>query len=117
MSATKSWSIGDVLTASDLNSNFSKLPYSVMPFTSTYTSGAITTNSTALVAIPFTASRFAVAPIVTVSCSDRYLTPYVYSVTSGTVTIGLSNNGNASSSGTVTIYGIAMQWNAGTAAG
>ena len=117
MSATKTWSIGDVLTASDLNSNWSKLPYSVMPFTSTYTSGAIAANATALVAIPFTASRFSVAPIVTVSCSDRYLTAYVYSVNAGTVTVGLSNNGNASSAATVVIYGNATQWSSSTAAG
>ena len=117
MSATKTWNVGDVLGANDLNSNFSKLPYSVMPFTSTYTAGAIATNATALVAIPFTASRFSVAPIVTVSCSDRYLTAYVSSVTSGTVTVGLSNNGNASSAATVVIYGVAMQWASGSAAG
>ena len=117
MSATKTWNVGDVLSASDLNSNFTKLPYSVMPFTSTYTAGAIATNSTALVAIPFTASRFSVAPVVTVSCDSRYLTAYVYSVTSGTVTVGLSNNGNASSAATVVITGIAMQWASGSAAG
>lgn len=117
MSATKTWNIGDVLTASDLNSNFTKLPYSVMPFTATYTSGAIAANATALIAVPFTASRFSVAPIVSASTDSRYLTAYVSSVTSGTVTIGLSNNGNASSAATVVITGFAMQFSSGTAAG
>jgi len=117
MSATKIWNIGDVLTASDLNSNFTKLPYSVMPFTINYTSGAIAANATALIAVPFTASRFSVSPIVSASTDSRYLTAYIYSVNSGTVTIGLSNNGNASSAATVVITGFAMQWASGSAAG
>ena len=41
MSATKTWSIGDVLTAADLNSNFTYLPYRTSAFTASYTSGAL----------------------------------------------------------------------------
>lgn len=117
MSATKIWNIGDGLTASDLNSNFTKLPYSVASFTSTYTGGALLINTQATVAIALPSSRFSVAPIVAVSCNDPYLTAYVSAISSGTATIGLRNNGNASSSGTVIITGIAIQATSGTAAG
>jgi hypothetical protein len=41
----------------------------------------------------------------------------VSAVTSGTVTVGLKNNGSGSSSGTVVIYGFATQMTSGTAAG
>lgn len=117
MSATKTWNIGDVLTASDLNSNFTKLPYAVAGFTSTYTGGAIAINTSTTVAITLPVSRFSVAPIVSVSCNDPYLTAYVSAIGSGTATIGLRNNGNASSSGTVIITGVAIQMTSGTAAG
>jgi len=117
MSATKVWNIGDVLTASDLNGNFSKLPYAVSAITASYTGGAIASNGSATVAIAFPASRFGVAPIITLSTSDPFLTPYVSAVTSGTVTVGLKNNGSGSSSGTVVIYGFATQMTSGTAAG
>lgn len=117
MAATKTWNIGDVLTASDLNSNFTKLPLAVSGVTGTYTGGALAINTATTVAIAFPASRFTVAPIVSVSCNDQYLTPYVSAVTSGTVTVGLRNNGNASSAGTVVIYGVAVQMTSGTAAG
>lgn len=116
MSGTKSWSIGEVLTASDLNGNFSKLPYASAGFTFTQAT-AITTNSTALVAVAFPTSRFSVAPLVTVSTNDRYLTAYVSAITSGTATIGLSNNGNASSAASAIVTGFAVQMTSGTAAG
>ena len=117
MSATKVWNIGDVLTASDLNSNFSKLPYAVAAITASYTGGAIAANGTASVAIALPSSRFGVAPIVSLSTNDGYLTPFVSAVTSGTVTVGLRNNGNANSAGTVVIYGVCLQMTSGTAAG
>lgn len=117
MAATKTWNIGDVLTASDLNSNFSKLPLAVSAVTATYTGGAIAINTGTTVAIAFPTSRFTVAPIVSVSCNDKYLTAYVSAVTSGTVTVGLRNNGNTSSAATVVIYGVATQMTSGTAAG
>ena len=117
MAATKTWNIGDVLTASDLNSNFTKLPLAVSGVTATYTGGALLINTSTTVAIAFPASRFTQAPIVSVSCNDQYLTPYISALTSGTVTVGLRNNGNASSSGTVVIYGVALQMTSGTAAG
>jgi len=117
MAGFKTWNIGDVLTASDLNNSFTNLPLRHAAITATYTAGAIGTNSTALVSIPFPTSRFSQSPIVTVSCNDRYLTAFISSINSGTVTVGLSNNGNASSNGTVVIYGLATQMTSGTAAG
>ena len=93
MAGTKVWTIGEVLTASALNGNFTKLPYASSAFT--YTQAAvISPNSTAVTAVAFPASRFAVAPLVTVSTTDRYLTAYVSAITSGTATIsGTSYNG------------------------
>lgn len=117
MAAYKTWTIGEVLTASDLNNSLSNLPLRYAAVTAQYTAGAIAINTSTTVAIAFPASRFTVAPIVTVSTSDQYLTAYVSAVTSGTVTVGLRNNGNASSAGTVTIYGLATQMTSGTAAG
>jgi hypothetical protein len=117
MSATKTWNIGDVLTASDLNSNFTKLPYSVASFTATYTSGAIAINTGTTVAIALPSARFSVAPICTVSTNSTVLTAYISAVNSGTVTVGIYNNGNASSAATVVIYGVAVQATSSTAAG
>lgn len=117
MAGYKIWNIGDVLTAADLNSSFSDLPLRHAAITATYTGGAIAINTSTTVAIAFPTSRFSVAPIVTLSTNDQYLTAYVSAVTSGTVTVGLRNNGNASSAGTVVIYGLATQMTSGTAAG
>lgn len=118
MSATKTWSIGDVLTAADLNRNFTKLPLAMSGFTGSGPSTAIASGSSATVAIAFPASRFTVAPIVTLSTSGAFITPVVNAVTSGTVTVAMVNNG-ASSQGasTITVYGIAVQMTSGTAAG
>ena len=91
MSATKVWSIGDVLTASDLNSNFSKLPWATTAFTATQ-SGALAINTGTTVAVVFPTSRFTVAPIVTVSTNSTVLTAYVSAVNAGTVTVGVYNN-------------------------
>ena len=117
MSATKTWNIGDVLTASDLNSNFSKLPYSTYQFSYTYTAGAIAINTQTTFAVVYPTSRFSVAPIVTVSSNDPFLTAYVSAVGAGTVTVGLRNNGNASSAATVVVTGHATQWASGSASG
>ena len=66
MAGTKTWTIGEVLTASDLNGNFTKLPYASSAFTFTQVATlAINTSTTTAVAFP--ASRFSVAPLVTVS--------------------------------------------------
>jgi hypothetical protein len=117
MSATKIWSIGDVLTASDLNGNFSKLPYASAAFTynqvATLAPGVTTTF-----AVAFPASRFNVAPIVTISTSSPWLTGYVSANTAGTVTVGLANNaGSSSSTANTTVTGFAVQMTSGTAAG
>ncbi|CAB5218560.1 hypothetical protein UFOVP219_33 [uncultured Caudovirales phage] len=157
--AFKTWSIGDVLTASDLNSyvayqtvsiygssairgtgipagtagqpsyvtdnkrvelydgtNWQPLPAAISAFTATQ-SGALAINTGTTVAVAFPSGRFAVAPIVTVSTNSTLLTPYISAVTAGTVTVGVFNNGNASSGATTTIYGIAVAMASGTAAG
>ena len=117
MSATKSFSIGDVLTAADLNSNFTKLAYSTYQFTYTYTSGAISANSGVTFAVVYPTARFSVTPIVTVSSNSPVLTAYVYTNNSGTVTLGLFNNGASVSGATVVVYGLAAQWASGSASG
>lgn len=114
MSATKTWNIGDVLTAADLNSNFTKTPYAMTAFTATQ-SGALAINTGTTVAVVFPTSRFSVAPIVTVSTNSTVLTAYVSAVGAGTVTVGVYNNGNASSGATTTIYGVAVQMASGSA--
>lgn len=116
MSGTKSWSIGEVLTAADLNGNFTNLPYSVSAFTVTQ-NGVVAVNSSAVYAIAFPASRFSLAPICTFSTSSPVITPVLNAVTSGTVTVALCNNGNASSAATFNVYGNAIQMSSGTAAG
>lgn len=116
MSATKSWVIGDVLTASDLNGNFSKLPYATSAFQYTVAAAlAINTQSTFAVALPV--GRFAVAPIVVVTTNDPYLTGYVSSITSATAIIGVRNNGNTTSASNFVVGFTAVQMTAGTATG
>lgn len=116
MAATKTWTIGEVLTASDLNGNFSKLPFASAGFT--YTNAAtIAVNTTTTTAVAFPAGRFSVAPLVTVSCSDQMLTAYVSAITSGTATIGLRNNGSGTSAASAIVTGFAVQMTSGTAAG
>jgi hypothetical protein len=116
MSATKSWSIGEVLTANDLNSNFTKLPFATSAFTYTQVA-TLAPNATTTFAVVFPASRFSVAPLVTVSTSSPYLTGYVSAVASGTVTVGLANNGATTSSANSIVSGFAVQMTSGTAAG
>ena len=116
MAATKTWVIGEVLTASDLNSNFSKLPYASAGFT--YTNAAtIAVNTTTTTAVAFPAGRFSVAPLVTVSSNSEMLTAFVSAITSGTATIGLRNNGSGTSAASAIVTGFAVQMTSGTAAG
>jgi len=157
--AFKTWSIGDVLTASDMNTyvayqtvaiygssairgtgivagtagqpsyvtdnkrvelydgtNWQPLPAAISAFTATQ-SGALAINTGTTVAVVFPSGRFAVAPIVTVNTNSTVLTPYISSVTAGTATIGVFNNGATSSAATTTIYGMAVAMTYGTAAG
>jgi hypothetical protein len=116
MSATKSWSIGEVLTAADLNSNFTKLPFASAGFTYTQVA-TIAVNTVATTAVAFPAGRFNVPPLVTVSSSDQMLTAYVSAITSGTATIGLRNNGSGTSAASAIVTGFAVQMTSGTAAG
>jgi hypothetical protein len=116
MSATKSWSIGEVLTASDLNSNFTKLPYASSAFTYTQVA-TLAPNVSTTFAVVFPASRFSQPPLVTVSTSDQYLTGYVSAIATGTATIGLKNNGSGTSAASAIVTGFAVQMTSGTAAG
>ena len=116
MSATKTFTIGEVLTAADLNGNFANLPFSTSGFTFTQ-AATIAPNGTATTAVVFPASRFTVPPLVTVSSSDQYLTAYVSAITSGTATIGLRNNGSGTSAASAIVTGFAVQMTSATAAG
>jgi len=116
MAATKVFTIGEVLTASDLNGNFSKLPFASAGFTYTQVA-TIAVNSIATTAVAFPAGRFSVAPLVTVSSSDQMLTAYVSAITAGTATIGLRNNGSGTSAASAIVTGFAVQMSSGTAAG
>ena len=116
MAATKVFTIGEVLTASDLNGNFSKLPFASAGFTYTQVA-TIAVNSIATTAVVFPAGRFSVAPLVTVSSSDQMLTAYVSAITAGTATIGLRNNGSGTSAASAIVTGFAIQMTSGTAAG
>lgn len=118
MSGTKAWSVGEVLTAADLNGNFTKLPYSSAAFTASGATTAIAAGSSATVAIVFPASRFSVAPVVTLSTSAAFITPVINSVNAGTVTVATVNNGLLSQgANTITVYGFAVQMTSGTATG
>lgn len=117
MAAYKTWSIGDVLTASDLNASFQDLPLNTAAFTAAYSGGAIAVNGTASIAVSLPSGRFNIAPIVTLNTSDGLITPFVSAVSTATVTVGLRNNGNASSAASFTVYGFAVQMTSGTAAG
>jgi hypothetical protein len=117
MSATKVWSTGDVLTASDLNSNFVKLPYACAAFRYTQVATVAPDTTATAVAVAFPAGRFDVAPIVTVSTSSPVLTAFVSAITAGTATINVRNNGNASSAASAIVTGFAVQMINGTAAG
>lgn len=116
MSATKTFTIGEVLTAADLNGNFANLPFSTSGFTFTQ-AATIAANGTATTAVVFPASRFTVAPLVTVSSSDQYLTAYVSAIAVGTATIGLRNNGTGTSAASAIVSGFAVQMTSGAAAG
>jgi hypothetical protein len=117
MAATKVFTIGEVLTASDLNGNFSKLPFASAAFRYTQVAAVAPNDLGTSVAVAFPASRFSVAPLVTVSTDSSVLTAYVLSVTSGTATINVRNNGNASSGANAVVTGFAVQMTSGTAAG
>lgn len=116
MAGTKVWTTGDVLTASELNGNFNKLPYATSAFTFIQ-AAALAPNTQATTAVAFPASRFAVAPIVTASSDSALYTAYISAVTSGTVTVGVRNNGSFTPAANAVITGFAIQMTAGTAAG
>ena len=117
MSATKIWSTGDVLTASDLNSNFTKLPYASAAFTYTQVATVAPNVTATAVAVAFPASRFNVAPIVTVSTNSPFLTAFVSAITAATATINVRNNGDTTSAASAIVTGFAVQMTSGTAAG
>lgn len=116
MAGTKTWSIGEVLTASDLNGNFNKLPYASAAFTFVQ-AAALAPNVQATLAVAFPAGRFSVAPIVTVATNSPPYTAYISAITSGTVTVGVRNNGSYTPPANAIVTGFAVQMTAGTAAG
>jgi hypothetical protein len=117
MAAFKTWSIGDVLTASDLNNSLMDLPLNTAAFSATYSGGAIASNAGTTITITLPANRFQVAPICVVNTTSAVITPYISSVGTASVTVGLFNNGNSSSGASFTISGFAVQMTSGTAAG
>jgi hypothetical protein len=117
MAATKVFTIGEVLTASDLNGNFSKLPFATSAFTYTQVATVAPNVTATAVAVVFPASRFSVAPIVTVSTNSPFLTAFVSAITAGTATINVRNNGDTTSGANAIVTGFAVQMTSGTAAG
>jgi hypothetical protein len=117
MSATKIFTIGETLTANDLNSNFAKLPFATSAFSYVQVATVAPDSTATAVAVAFPASRFSVAPIVTVSTSSPVLTAFVSAITPGTATINVRNNGNGSSAANVVVTGFAIQMTSSTAAG
>ena len=94
------------------------LPAQVSAFTASGPGTAVASGSSALVSITLPTGRFIVAPIIAgLTTTGAYLTPVVNSVTAGTVTVALVNNGASSQAATVTIYGLAVAMSYGTAAG
>jgi hypothetical protein len=116
MAGTKTWSIGEVLTASDLNGNFTKLPYASAAFTFIQ-AAALAPNVQATTAVAFPAGRFSISPIVTASSDSSVYTAFISAVTSGTVTIGVRNNGSFTPAANSVVTGFAVQMTSGTAAG
>ena len=115
MSGTKVWNTGEVLTASDLNGNFDKLPFASAAFSFIYFP-SIAPNDAVTVAVALPVGRFTLSPIVVVSASDQFLTAYISALSTGTATIGLRNNGNSASGG-ASVLGFAVQMTASSPVG
>ena len=116
MSATKIWSIGDILTASDLNSNFTKLAYAQAAGEGATTTGALAADATTTVNIVYPSSRFSVAPVVQAwTSSNRYV------VSIGTNTAGSAiatvRNVSAATGSDATLYWTAVQMTSSAANG
>jgi len=117
MAGTKVFTAGEVLSAADLNGNFTKLPYAYAAGTASTLTGALVADGTiGSITITFPTSRFSVAPICQAWTSG---TRYIASVTSigtasATVTV---RNVSAATGSSETIYWNAVQMTAGTAAG
>ncbi len=116
MAGTKVFTAGEVLSATDLNGNFAKLPYAYAAGTGVTTTGALAADATATININYPSSRFVVAPIVQAwTTSNRYV------VSVGTNTAGSAiatvRNVSAASGSDSTLFWTAVQMTAGTAAG
>jgi hypothetical protein len=116
MAGTKVWNIGDVLTASDLNGNFAKLPYSSYSFRTTL-AGPAGPGTSYEFAIAFPAGRFTVPPNYTVGTSQAIITCYVPSITAGTVVIGSKNTSPSVFATNFDVSLTFVQMTAGTANG
>lgn len=116
MATTKTWTIGDVLTASDLNSNFANLGWSRAAGTGNTTTGALIVDATATVNITYPTGRFSVAPIISAwTSSNRYICS-VGTNTAGSAIVTVRNVSLATGSD-ATVYWSAVQMTSTTAAG
>jgi hypothetical protein len=116
MAGTTVFTSGQVLSASALNGNFSKLPYAYAAGEGATTTTALAADATSTVNITYPTSRFSVAPIVHAwTNSNRYV------VSIGTNTAGSAiatvRNVSAASGSDSTLYWTAVQMTSGTAAG
>jgi hypothetical protein len=116
MSATTVFTAGQVLSASALNGNFSKLPYAYAAGTANSTTGTLAPDGAISVAVTFPASRFNVAPIVQAWASNNRYIAFANDITSGTANITVRNV-SAGTGASETIYWTAVQMTSGTAAG
>ena len=116
MATTKTWTIGDVLTATDLNNNFANLGWSMAAGTGDSTTGVLAADGTASVNITYPSGRFTVAPIVSAwTTSNRYICS-INTNAAGSATV-VVRNVSAGSGSDATVYWSAVQMTSGTAAG
>jgi hypothetical protein len=116
MAGTKVWNIGEVLTASTLNGNFSKLPYSYFSYRTTL-GGPLGAGTSYEFAVAFPAGRFQVPPNYSVGTSLAIITCYIPSITAGTVVIGSKNTSPSVSASNFDVSANFVQMTAGTANG
>jgi hypothetical protein len=116
MAGTKVWNIGEVLTASTLNGNFAKLPYSSFSYRTTL-GGPLGPGVSYEFAVAFPAGRFQVPPNYSVGTSLAILTCYIPSITAGTVVIGSKNTSPSVSASNFDVSANFVQMTAGTANG
>jgi len=116
MTATTVFTAGQVLSASALNGNFSKLANAQAAGTATATTGGLAGGATVVLNITYPSSRFAVAPILTVSTTSPRYVCGVTTNTAGSATITVLNVTGTTGSD-ATLYYQAVQMGTAAAAG